>query len=144
MRRAALVLFVLLVAALAGAQTGGSRTTIAPWPGPLLPPSVISTAMTGTTSTQVVAAVVGSYLYLTGCQFSNDHASQDTMMLLQDGNAGATIWKGNVPHGGGNNPPFTGWLPVPTRGNPVFAVNVTTGSSTYVACQGFSSPTKLF
>lgn len=126
--------------------TGGDTGTptsplfVAPFAGTLLPPSVVTSAMTGTTNTQVVAAVVGSYLYITSCQFSNDHASQDTLMRLLDGTT-TIIWQGNVPHAGGSNVVFQTPLKVPTRGNALYVVNFTTGSSTYAACQGFSSTT---
>lgn len=141
MRRLSLILLgLLLVASIASAQTGGRAQPTASWLGPLLPPSVIATAMTATTSTQLVAAITGSFLYLTSCQFSNDHATQDTLMRLQDGSGGPTIWQGNVPHAGGSNVVFPVPLKVPTKGNALFTVNVTTSSSTYAACQGFSSP----
>ena len=110
-------------------------------PGPLLPASVITSAMTGTTSTQVVAAIPGSFLYITSCNFANDHATVDTLMRLQDGSGGTTIWQGMVPHGGGNAPSWPTPKKVPTRGNALFVVNVTTGSSTYASCDGWSSTT---
>lgn len=131
----------LKTAAGADLGTAASPLFVTPFFGTLFPPSVITSAMTGTTSTQLVAAVGGSFLYVTSCQFSNDHATQDTTMLLQDGSGGTTIWKGNVPHGGGSNVLFPSPLKVPTRGNALYTVNVTTGSSTYAACQGFSSTT---
>lgn len=109
-------------------------------PGPLVS-GVITSAMTGTTSTSLVSATTGSFLYITACQFSNDHASTDTTMLLQDGSGGTTLWKGNVPHGGGSNVVFASPLKVPTVSNALFAANVTTSSSTYAACQGFRSAT---
>lgn len=99
----------------------------------------ITTAMTGTTSTQVIAAVASNYLYITSCSFSNDHASVSTYMTLQDGSGGTALWSGLVPFGGGREKPFPTPLKVPTIGNALYVVNVTTGSSTKASCNGFSS-----
>lgn len=101
---------------------------------------VITTAMIATTSTSLVTGTAGRTLYLSSCSFSNDHATVDTLMRLQDGSGGTTIWQGLVPHGGGRE---VSWpdspLKVPTAGNSLFVVNVTTGSSTYAACVGSAS-----
>lgn len=99
----------------------------------------VTAAMTGTTSTQVIAAVASNYIYLTSCSFSNTHASVTTMMSLQDGSAGTTIWSGIVPFGGGSNVVFPTPLKVTTLGNGAYVVNVTTGSNTFASCSGFSS-----
>ena len=42
-------------------------------------------AMTGTTSTQVIAAVASNYIYVSSCSVNNTHASVDTLVDLQDG-----------------------------------------------------------
>lgn len=116
------------------------RAFVVPYYGGTSKQGVVSTAMTGTTSTSTIAGTAGRYLYITSCQFSNDHATVDTTMLLQDGSGGTTLWKGLVVHGGGSNPVWFGApLKVTTAGNGLFVVNVTTGSSTYVSCYGFSS-----
>lgn len=110
----------------------------------LLGPSVqgaITSAMTGTTSTSLVSATTGQYLYIQSCHASNDHASTDTLIVLQNGSGGTTLDTLMVPHGGGNDPIYSPWLKVLTIGNALFAANVTTSSSTYIACFGFRSAT---
>jgi hypothetical protein len=102
-------------------------------------PAVTTSAMTGTTSTAVVAAVASNYLYITQCSFSNDHASTSTLMKLQDGSGGTTLWEGMVPFGGGSNVTWPVPLKVPTIGNGLYVANVTTSSSTYASCSGFKS-----
>lgn len=136
MRALVLGLVGLLVASLAMAQTGGARPVLAP-----LGPSVqgaITAAMTGTTSTAVVSAAAGQFLYIQSCHASNDHATQDTLIVLQSGSGGATLDTLMAPHGGGNDPVYVPWLKV-AAGTALFAANVTTGSSTYLSCYGFRS-----
>jgi hypothetical protein len=54
---------------------------------------VISSAMTGTTSTSLVASPGGSLRnYITSCTASNSHATVGTDILLQDGSGGTTLW----------------------------------------------------
>lgn len=109
-----------------------------PWPG-TFQQGVVTTAMTGTTSTQVIAGTASNYLYITSCHFSNDHASTDTLELLQDGSGGTSLTKVMNPHGFGNNVIFPTPLKIPTVGNGLYVANVTTSSSTYVDCEGFIS-----
>lgn len=118
----------------------GRVHVIADPPG-ALQKGAITTAMTSTTSTSVISAVASNYLYITSCAFSNDHASVSTLMKLQDGSGGTVLWMGIVPFGGGNNVtwPSSAPLKVPTLGNGLFVVNVTSGSSTYASCSGFAS-----
>lgn len=100
----------------------------------------ITTAMVATTSTLLVTGTAGRNLYISSCSFANDHATVDTLMRLQDGSGGSTIWQGMVPHGGGNIPIWPDSpLKVPTAGNSLYVVNVTTGSSTYASCVGSAS-----
>ncbi len=98
-----------------------------------------ATAMTGTTSTSVIAGVSSNYLYIQSCSFSNDHASVSTYMSLQDGSGGTVIWAGYVPFGLGREVNWPMGLKVPTAGNGLFVANVTTGSSTKVYCQGYTT-----
>lgn len=119
-----------------------SRVTIASNQPPVsgtLKSGAITAAMTGTTSTVVIAAQASNYLYISSCSFSNTHASVTTMMQLQDGSGGTTLWEGVVPFGGGNNITFPAPLKVPTLGNALYTVNVTTGSNTFASCNGFYS-----
>lgn len=101
-----------------------------------------TSAMTGTTSTQVIAAVSSNYLYIASCSVNNTHASVDTLVDLQDGSGGSVIWTFTAPHGyGGEAHVFNPPLKVPTLGNGLYAVDETTGASVKVFCQGFSSTT---
>ncbi len=108
---------------------------------------VITTAMTGTTSTVVIAGTASNYIYISRCTTSNGSLTVSTDILLQDGLNGTTIDIIPTPAatvattGGsgavvnyGDHP-----LKVPTSGNGLFAVNVTTGSSTKISCNGFKS-----
>lgn len=100
---------------------------------------VISTAMTATTSTSLVAAPGASLRnYITTVIVSNGHATVGTDVLLQDGSGGTTL--AVVPaaalYGGGVisfNPP----LRQPTTNTALYAANVTTGASTKVSAFGF-------
>lgn len=101
-----------------------------------------TSAMTGTTSTQVIAAVASNYLYIGSCSINNTHASVDTLVDLQDGSGGTVIWTFTAPHGyAGESHVFNPPLKVPTNGNGLYAVNATTGASVKVFCQGMSSTT---
>lgn len=97
-------------------------------------------AMTGTTSTQVIAAVASNYLYISSCSVNNIHASVDTLVDLQDGSGGTVIWTFAAAHAyGGEAHTFPIPLKVPTIGHALFAADETTGASVKVFCQGFSS-----
>lgn len=99
----------------------------------------ITTAMTGTTSTSLIAAPgAGLYNYITQITVSNAHATVGTDVALQDGNAGTTFY--TIPaaalYGGAAitfNPP----LRQPTSNTALYCVNVTTGASTKVSASGF-------
>jgi hypothetical protein len=101
-----------------------------------------ASAMTGTTSTQVIAAVTSNYLYVTSCSVNNAHASVDTLVDLQDGSGGTVIWTFAAAHGyGGEAHVFNPPLKVPTQGNALYTVDETTSASVKVYCNGFSSTT---
>jgi hypothetical protein len=121
-----------------------SPVTVIPWASGTLVTGVVTTAMTNTASNQVIAGAASNYLYITSCHASNDHASTDTLMLLQNGSGGSTIGKFMVPHGGGNDLNWPTPIAVSTAGNGLFAANVTTASSTYIECTGFKSTTQYF
>lgn len=107
----------------------------------------ITVAMTATTSMQVIAATPGQNIYLSSCTVSNASTTVSTDIILQDGSGGTTIWNFPAPAastattGGGGSTHSFGEHPlkVPTQGNPLFAANVTTGSSTKIFCNGFKS-----
>lgn len=100
---------------------------------------VITSAMTGTTSTSLIAAPAsGLRNYITACTFSNSHATVGTDMILQDGSGGTTIW--NIPAAavyGGAHITFPTPLRQPTTATALFVANVTTGASTKAACSGY-------
>lgn len=100
---------------------------------------VITSAMTGTTSTSLIAAPTsGLRNYITQCTFSNTHASQGTMMILQDGSGGTTIYSGPAaPAFGGATITFPTPLRQPSTATALFVQNVTTGANTFVACSGY-------
>jgi hypothetical protein len=100
----------------------------------------ITSSMNATVSTALISGTPSSYTYLTSCTFSNDHASVDTLMFLQDGSGGNTLWGGFVLHKGVPTvATFPTPLKVPTLGNGVYVKNNTSGSSTYASCNGFVS-----
>jgi hypothetical protein len=135
--------------------TVSCTTTNCPGGGPSLPGNAVpvvdsyetlvqgatASLMTGTASTQVIAGVASNYLYITSCHFSNNHASVDTLEVLQNGSGGTALnGAGNLnPHGAGNNVTYNRPLKVGTLGNGLYVANSTTGSSTTVDCQGFAS-----
>jgi hypothetical protein len=100
---------------------------------------VISSAMTGTTSTSLVAAPGASLRnYITACTFSNGHATVGTDMILQDGSGGTTIWI--IPAAavyGGAHITFPTPLRQPTTNTALYIANVTTGASTKASCSGY-------
>ena len=100
---------------------------------------VITTAMTGTTSTSLVAApAAGLRNYLTSCTFSNEHATVGTSIVIQDGSGGTTLWTvPTAPAYGGAQITFPTPLRQPTTATAIFVANVTTGSSTKAACSGY-------
>lgn len=96
-------------------------------------------AMTGTTSTQVLAAVASNKLYVTSISCVNSHATVGTFVTIQDGSGGtalATLAAGAVFGGdeknGGGFPLFA-----TTAGNGLFAANVTTGANVICNASGF-------
>lgn len=99
----------------------------------------ITTAMTGTTTTSLVAApAAGLRNYLTTIVCSNAHATVGTDIVIQDGSGGTTLM--TIPaaavYGGGVVP-----LPVPLRqpttATAIFVANVTTGASTKCSAVGY-------
>lgn len=99
----------------------------------------ITTAMTSTTSTSLVAApAAGLRNYITTLIVSNSHATVGTDVIIQDGNAGTTLM--TIPaaavYGGAViNLPVP--LRQPTTATAIYCANVTTGASTKVSAVGF-------
>lgn len=102
----------------------------------------ITTAMTATTSTSLVAAPgAGLRNYITTIIVSNAHASVGTDVVIQDGSGGTTLL--TIPaaavYGGAVvNLPVP--LRQPTADTALFCANVTTGASTKVSAVGFKAP----
>lgn len=99
----------------------------------------ITSAMTGTTSTSLVAAPgAGLHNYITTIVVSNSHATVGTDVIIQDGSGGTTLL--TIPaaaaYGGGVIPLPTP-LRQPTANTALYCANVTTGSSTKVSAVGY-------
>lgn len=124
---------VQLVADLVG------KLIVMPYANPENFVSGVTAAMTATTSTSVIASPGGSLRnYITQCTFSNSHATVGTMMNLQDGSGGTTIY--SVPAAavyGGATISFPTPLRQPTAATALFVVNATTGANTFAACSGY-------
>jgi len=101
----------------------------------------ITTAMTATTSTSLVAApAAGLRNYITTIIVSNAHATVGTDVIIQDGSGGTTLM--TIPaaavYGGAViNLPVP--LRQPTTATAIFCANVTTGASTKVSAVGYKS-----
>ena len=125
-------------------MTASGKTITQPYaPKELTLNGEITTAMTGTTSTAVtgMGAQGGSIRnYVTACTFSNTHATVGTLMLLQDGSGGTTLWQAPAAAaGGGAHVIFP--TPIKTTANTaLYAQNVTTGANTYLSCTGYTGP----
>lgn len=99
----------------------------------------ITTAMTGTTSTSLVAApAAGLRNYLTTIIVSNAHATVGTDVVIQDGSGGTTLLTipaASVYGGAVINLPVP--LRQPTTATAIYCANVTTGASTKVSAVGY-------
>ncbi len=99
----------------------------------------ITSAMTGTTSTSLIAAPAsGLRNYITQITVSCAHASQGTDVIIQDGSGGTTLY--TIPAAalyGGASITFPTPLRQPTTATAIYCANVTTGSSTKVSASGY-------
>ncbi len=99
----------------------------------------ITTAMTGTTSTSLIAAPAsGLRNYITQITVSNSHATIGTDVVIQDGSGGTTLY--TIPAGpiyGGAVLTFPTPLRQPTTATAIYVANVTTGSSIKVSASGY-------
>jgi len=102
---------------------------------------VIATAMTGTTSTSLLAApAAGLRNYITQITVSNSHATVGTDILIQDGAGGTTLYV--IPAAavyGGAAVSFPTPLRQPTTATAIYCANVTTGASTKVSASGYKA-----
>lgn len=99
----------------------------------------ITSAMTGTTSTSLLAAPAGSLRnYITTIIVSNSHATVGTDIIIQDGNGGTTLM--TIPAAsvyGGAVITLPTPLRQPTAATAIYCANVTTGASTKVSAVGY-------
>lgn len=99
----------------------------------------ITTAMTGTTSTSLIAAPAsGLRNYITQITVSNSHATVGTDVVIQDGSGGTTLY--TIPAAavyGGAVVTFPTPLRQPTTATAIYCANVTTGASTKVSASGY-------
>jgi hypothetical protein len=99
----------------------------------------ISTSMTGTASTLLLAApAAGLRNYISQITVSNSHATVGTDVLIQDGSGGSTLLV--IPAAavyGGAAIAFPTPLRQPTLATAIYAANATTGSSTKVSVSGY-------
>ena len=99
----------------------------------------ITTAMTGTTSTSLIAAPgAGLRNYITQITVSNSHATVGTDLIIQDGSGGTTLYV--IPAAaayGGAAITFPTPLRQPTANTALFIANVTTGSNTKASASGY-------
>jgi hypothetical protein len=99
----------------------------------------ITTAMTGTTSTSLIAApAAGLRNYITQITVSNSHATVGTDVVIQDGSGGTTLM--TIPAAanyGGAAITFPVPLKQPTAATALYCANVTTGASTKVSASGY-------
>lgn len=99
----------------------------------------ITSAMTSTTSTSLIAAPAsGLRNYITQITVSNSHASVGTDVIIQDGSGGTTLYV--IPAAavyGGAVLTFPVPLRQPTTATAIYCANVTTGSSTKVSASGY-------
>jgi hypothetical protein len=99
----------------------------------------ITSAMTGTTSTSLIAApAAGLRNYITQITVSNAHATVGTDVIIQDGSGGTTLY--TIPASavyGGAVVTFPTPLRQPTTATAIYCANVTTGASTKVSASGY-------
>ena len=96
-------------------------------------------AMTGTTSTQLIALVSSQKIYVTHISCVNSHASVGTFVTVQDGSGGTalTTLAANSGYGGDEQ---TGTTPLfwTTAGNGLYVADVTTGANVICNASGYS------
>lgn len=124
---------VQLVADLVG------KLIVMPYANPENFVSGVTAAMTGTTSTSLIAAPAsGLRNYITHIIGTNSHATVGTFIIIQDGSGGTTLYEGYAAAAGGG---FSITLPTPLRqpttATAIYCANVTTGANTIVSASGY-------
>lgn len=124
---------VQLVADLVG------KLIVLPYANPENFVSGVTAAMTGTTTTSLIAApAAGLRNYVTHIIATNSHATVGTFIIIQDGSGGTTIYEGYAAAvGGGFSITFPTPLRQPTTATAIFCANVTTGANTIVSASGY-------
>ncbi len=99
----------------------------------------ITSAMTSTTSTSLIAAPAsGLRNYITQITVSNSDDTTDTDVIIQDGSGGTTLYVIPAAHNyGGAVLTFPVPLRQPTTATAIYCANVTTGASTKVSASGY-------
>lgn len=101
-----------------------------------------TSAMTGTTSTSLLAAP-GSGLknYITTLSCVNSHATVGTFVTIQDGSGGTAIWTvAAAALFGGTAITFPAPLQQPTANTALYVANVTTGANVICSASGYKAP----
>lgn len=93
---------------------------------------------TGTTTTSVVAAPAGSLRnYITNISITNT-GSTTSLITLQDGSGGATLWQTVAVAGGGSNITFN--IPIrTTAATALFFIAASASTTIYVSASGFTA-----
>lgn len=99
-------------------------------------------AMTGTTSTSLIAAVTSNRIYVTSISCVNSHATVGTFVTVQDGSGGTALRTMAAASVFGGDEANGGFVPLfkTTSGNGVFVADVTTGANVICNAAGFSGP----
>lgn len=101
-----------------------------------------TSAMTGTTSTSLVAAPgAGLKNYITTLSCVNSHATVGTFVTVQDGSGGPAIWTvAAAALFGGTAITFPAPLQQPTANTALFVADVTTGANVICSASGYKAP----
>ena len=132
----------IAVTHLAALETAAEDTSpVNTYPLPTTPVSGATAAMTGTTSTQLLAAPGASLRnYVTAIIVSNAHATVDTEIEILDGNGGTVLMTIPAPADyGGAVISLPTPLKQPTANTRLDAKCTVTGSSTKVSAVGYSA-----
>lgn len=110
-----------------------------PYANPENSVSGLTAAMTGTTTTSLLAAPAsGLRNYVTDLYCVNSHATVSTFVNIQDGSGGTTIYQGYAGAvGGGFGRSFNVALKQPTLATALFVANVTTGANVVCNAVGY-------
>lgn len=97
-----------------------------------------TTSTTGTSSTQVIAAVTSKSIYIFSLSLSNSSATS-VIVNLQDSSGGTTLASYELPAGGGNNVSSSIPLFKTTSGNGLFFQASSSATTIYVNASGISN-----